>query len=156
MKQLFSFVRADLQSYQPRERPVQRDGFGTPFDDAGTPSGELHFPKSLFLLQPLFTAYELNPVATAAQMSVPVPEGLDIESWIVAPPREERTGPAVELSLGEKKVKKIKKGKEKAGNGGKVKPTKNKAKQEDGSIESEETAEDKEARNRVRSGANLH
>ncbi|KAJ1950821.1 AP-3 complex subunit delta, partial [Linderina macrospora] len=33
-------------------------------------------------LHSLFTMYELNPVSAAAQGKVPVPEGLDLESWI--------------------------------------------------------------------------
>ena len=40
------------------------------------------------LINPLFSAYELNSVNTAAQSSIPVPESLDLDVWIVPPPRE--------------------------------------------------------------------
>jgi len=53
-----------------------------------TPSEEPRFPKSLYLIQPLFSGYELNPVGTNAQASVAIPEGLDLDSWIVPPPLE--------------------------------------------------------------------
>src|SRR4051812_49154743 len=36
----------------------------------------------------LFLAYELNAVAPKAQSKVPVPEGLDLDTWIGAPPSE--------------------------------------------------------------------
>lgn len=66
------------------------------------------FPKSLYLIYPLFNAYELNPVAPAAQESVLVPEGLDLDAWIVPPPPD----PVLEIA---KKVKA--KGKERESNG---------------------------------------
>jgi len=67
---------------------------------------EPRFPKSLYLIQPLFSSYELNPVALHAQESVAVPEGLDLDEWFVPPPRE-----TVLDDLGEKEKKKTKKGK---------------------------------------------
>ena len=42
----------------------------------------------MLLINPLFSAYELNSVNTAAQSSIPVPESLDLDVWIVPPPRE--------------------------------------------------------------------
>ncbi|KAK2461539.1 hypothetical protein APHAL10511_006002 [Amanita phalloides] len=97
--QLFRFVEADLNSYHPRNSTL---GF--------VETDDLHFPKSLYLIQPLTTAYPLNPVANAAQASVPVPEGLDFDSWIVPPPPE----PAVNVSTDPvDRKKKSKKGKSK-------------------------------------------
>ena len=55
------------------------------FMDAGPsspPTSEPHFPKSLYLIQPLFATYPLNPVAPEAQASVAVPKGLDLNAWI--------------------------------------------------------------------------
>ncbi|KAJ7170232.1 Ap3d1 protein [Mycena filopes] len=92
--QLFSFINADLNAYRPK--PVDN-----PFAEA--------FPKSLYLLEPLHGAYELNPVALAAQASVPIPEGLDLDAWI---------------------ARKAKKGKAKEVNGTKVKSGKKKHKEE--------------------------
>ncbi|KAG0213882.1 AP-3 complex subunit delta [Mortierella sp. GBA30] len=42
-------------------------------------------PSILGSLYPLFFNQELNPVAPKAQKKVPVPEGLDLESWIHEP-----------------------------------------------------------------------
>jgi len=77
---------------------------------------EPRFPKSLYLIQPLFSAYELNPVALHAQESVPIPEGLDLDAWIVPPPPDSQ---ASEYGNGpeERKVRKSKKGKGKEPNG---------------------------------------
>lgn len=106
------FIRADLVSYRP---PVERS-FG--YDDAvGSSSNttEPDFPKSLFLIQPLSSTYELNTVAPSAQASVPVPEGLDLDAWIVPPPKEALGQPPdsdVEGVIAEmKKVKRVKKSK---------------------------------------------
>jgi AP-3 complex subunit delta-1 len=41
------------------------------------------YPKSLFLLQPLFTSHELNAVSAQAQDAVRLPEGLDLERDLV-------------------------------------------------------------------------
>ncbi|KAK0209103.1 adaptin N terminal region-domain-containing protein [Desarmillaria ectypa] len=105
--QLFRFIQADLDSHH----PVQETSFGeasSSFD----PIAEPRFPKSLYLIQPLFSVYQLNPVGAAAQESVPVPEGLDLDAWIVPPP------PKTSDELNSK-VKKSKKGKEKETNGAK-------------------------------------
>ena len=54
----------------------------------GSPSrtDELRFPKSLYLIQPLFSPYELNAVGATAQASVVPPDGLDLNAWFVEPP----------------------------------------------------------------------
>jgi len=81
-------------------------------DESMTLSDEPRFPKSLYLIHPLFSAYELNPVSIHAQASVAVPDGLDLDSWIVPPPREVLPQPRAEDDFdGEKKKKKSKKGK---------------------------------------------
>ncbi|KAF9105667.1 AP-3 complex subunit delta [Mortierella sp. GBA35] len=46
-------------------------------------------PAILGSLYPLFFNQELNPVAPKAQKKVPVPEGLDLESWIHEPVPEQ-------------------------------------------------------------------
>ncbi|KAK0217615.1 adaptin N terminal region-domain-containing protein [Armillaria nabsnona] len=107
--QLFRFIQADLDSHH----PIQE----TTFSEASSsfdPIAEPRFPKSLYLIRPLFSAYQLNPVGAAAQESVPVPEGLDLDAWIVLPPPKPSDG----LNG---KVKKSKKGKEKDTNGVKSK-----------------------------------
>jgi len=78
---------------------------------------EINFPKSLYLIQPLFSAYELNPVASHAQTSVPIPDGLDLDAWIVPPPREPVLSP--EKTTSEKKTSKRGTEKEKDVNGNK-------------------------------------
>jgi len=79
--QLFNFVRADLASHR-------LEGVST----VGVPSDETNespaYPRSLLLINPLSSAYELNSVNIAAQDSIPVPESLDLDAWIVPPPRE--------------------------------------------------------------------
>jgi AP-3 complex subunit delta len=83
-----------------------------------TESTEPHFPKSLFLIQPLFSAYPLNPVASTAQGSVPVPEGLDLDKWIVAPPPPSSpVGDGVHDELGKVRKSKKSRGKDKEANG---------------------------------------
>jgi len=122
------------------------------FDPVAEPS----FPKSLYLIRPLVSTYELGPVAPAAQASVPVPEGLDLDAWIVSAMQE----PLVddESHQVEKRVKKSKKGKEKETlNQTKAKGGKKKRK-EDSTMEAllpqdpEETAEERAERERVSFG----
>ena len=79
--QLFAFIRADLASF----RPDDDSTIGPPVNETGPYPA---YPKSLLLINPLFSAYDLNPVNTAAQDSIPVPESLDLDAWIVPPPRE--------------------------------------------------------------------
>ncbi|KAM5535884.1 hypothetical protein V8D89_010502 [Ganoderma adspersum] len=126
--QLFTFVRADLNAYKPQPRSnltyggessmslsLSAEGFGEPSSTVSpSPSSEPHFPKSLYLIKPLFGAYELNAVALSAQASVPIPDGLDLDAWIV-PFQEEPSlapGDAADEAL---EGKKGKKGKRKEG-----------------------------------------
>jgi AP-3 complex subunit delta-1 len=76
----------------------------------------------------LFTSHELNPVALIAQASVPIPEGLDLDAWIV-PSQQERV--IEEEAEDVRKAKKSKKGKGKEINGTKVKSGKRKQKDGD-------------------------
>lgn len=146
--QLFTFIKHDLAAYRPRENGLA-DVAASSFD----PIAEPGFPKSLYLIRPLVSSYELAPVAPAAQASVPVPEGLDLDAWFVPAMQE----PIVddESHVVGKKVKKSKKGKEKeTPNRTKVKGGKKKRK-EDSNIEElvpdepEETAEERAERERV-------
>ncbi|TFK68252.1 Adaptor protein complex AP-3 delta subunit [Pluteus cervinus] len=122
--QLFKFIQADINTFQPK--PYPNSGFSVPGPSSSfdpIPPSEPHFPKSLYLIQPLFNVYDLNPVARQAQASVPIPEGLDLDAWIVPPPPE----PEPEAEPSEPRVKKSKKGKEKEGvNGTKTKGSKKK------------------------------
>jgi AP-3 complex subunit delta-1 len=79
--QLFNFIRADLASHRPEEIST----VGVSSDEAKQGPA---YPRSLLLINPLFSAYELNSVNIAAQESIPVPESLDLDAWIVPPPRE--------------------------------------------------------------------
>ncbi|KDQ63013.1 hypothetical protein JAAARDRAFT_75593 [Jaapia argillacea MUCL 33604] len=115
---LFSFIRADLAAYRPTPKPDNGPDYReTAFSDINPT--EIRFPKSLFLIQPLSTAYELNPVALTAQASIGIPEGLDLDIWIVPPPKEvTKETHSHHGDVGEKhRVKKIKKGKGKEQNG---------------------------------------
>jgi AP-3 complex subunit delta len=152
--QLFNFIQADLNAH--RSKAQVSSEFSSPvpstsFDPIA--SSEPRFPKSLYLIQPLFSTYELNPVALTAQASVPVPDGLDLDAWIVPPPRE--VAPAGEESS-EKKVKRSKKGKGKEVDGTNIKNGRKKRNlEENGDLlipaEPEiETAEEQAERARVR------
>jgi len=77
---LFTFIQADLVSFHLEDPAV-----GTPVDNT---SQHPAYPKSLLLINPLFSTYELNSVNSAAQDSISVPEGLDLDVWIVPPPQE--------------------------------------------------------------------
>jgi AP-3 complex subunit delta-1 len=77
---LFTFIQADLVSFH-----LENPAAGTPIDNAGQHPA---YPKSLLLINPLFSPYELNSVNSAAQDSISVPEGLDLDVWIVPPPQE--------------------------------------------------------------------
>lgn len=83
------------------------DGFAEPSET------EPEFPKSLYLISPLTMSYELKPVAPMAQLSVPIPEGLDLDAWIVPPPPEEIGVISDDTQTRKKKGK----GKEKVENG---------------------------------------
>jgi AP-3 complex subunit delta len=112
---MFSLVKGDLDRFQPQKRPIaSQSGFGdefdnTPFamsDNGASPA----FPKSLLLFHRSFTAYSLRPIAKNAQSQVAKPEGLDLDLWIVPPPKR-----AVEnVHLHDEQTKRKKKGKAKA------------------------------------------
>lgn len=144
--QLFRFIQADLDAHRPK--PLTTPGSSSSFDS--DPTADPRFPKSLYLIQPLFSAYELNPVALAAQASVPVPEGLDLDAWIVAPPRE-----SAPEEPANRKVKKVKKGKGKEVNSNKTRSVKKRPQEEENDdllapVEAEiETAEERAERARV-------
>ncbi|KIJ53612.1 hypothetical protein M422DRAFT_222276 [Sphaerobolus stellatus SS14] len=145
--QLFAFINADVSSFKPKPKPIAPvyeidDGF----IDTPSPS-EPEFPKSLYLISPLTTAYELTPVAPEAQESVPVPDGLNLDMWIIPPPKEE----VVQNGVTEKKKKKGK-GKEKAENGvAKAKKRKDKSLRDSETLqEPEETPEEAAERERRR------
>jgi len=109
--QLFSFISADINSHLPNLRVASSSplpGSSSQSDGSPSRSDELRFPKSLYLIQPLFTHYELNPVATTAQASVVLPEGLNLDAWFVEPPPQ-LISQADDADLG--KPKKTKKGK---------------------------------------------
>ncbi|KAI0094397.1 Ap3d1 protein [Irpex rosettiformis] len=151
---LFSFVNADLQAFHPKSTSNDIDygedsssGFGVE-----TPSVEPRFPKGLFLVHPLFSTYELNPVAASAQASVPIPDGLDLDAWIVPPPKEEtEEAGGADGGADVVKVRKAKKGKGKAGIGGKTKKQKQVDLYEEEDVLSApvETEEEKAERERV-------
>jgi AP-3 complex subunit delta len=115
------------------------------------------YPKSLYLIQPLFAAHELNPVASSAQASVPVPDGLNLDEWFSLPPPEPAIQPE-EPGPTEKKLKK-KKGKEKDDSDGRRTSKKRKGKETElisnGDVltpmyDESELPEDEEVRARVR------
>ncbi|KAF8627249.1 hypothetical protein AX15_004456 [Amanita polypyramis BW_CC] len=108
--QLLRFIEADLNSFHPYNPSLDSsDGSAGDFITQTEP----HFPKSLYLIKPLSGTYSLNPVANMAQASVPVPEGLDLDTWIVPPPKESTMDELVEPTDRKKKGKKTKgKGKE--------------------------------------------
>jgi len=135
-------------------KPTQESGFSDPSAAAFDPVSEPSFPKSLYLMHPLFTSYELNPVASIAQASVPVPDGLDLDAWIVPSMQERVVDEQDDGDLTERKTKRSKRGKERESTSKtKVKGGKKKQKV-DGQLEElapqeEETAEEKAERERV-------
>ncbi|KAF8899233.1 Ap3d1 protein [Infundibulicybe gibba] len=105
--QLFNFIQADLHAHRPKSQPIATSSV---FDPIAT--NQPRFPKSLYLIQPLFAIHELNPVALNAQASVPIPDGLDLDAWIVPPPPEAKViEPSELLEKKGKSSKKVKKGK---------------------------------------------
>ncbi|KAI9632944.1 putative delta adaptin-like subunit of the clathrin associated protein complex [Dioszegia hungarica] len=87
-------IAADLGSHKPpisanataisTDIPGLEVGFGSSTGTGPAGAGDQpNYPKSLFLLQPLFTAHELNAVGSSAQAAVPIPEGLDLDRDIV-------------------------------------------------------------------------
>lgn len=110
--QLFNFISADINSFLPNMRVVSSSplpGSSSQLDGPPSRSDELRFPKSLYLIQPLVTPYELNPVATTAQASVVPLEGLNLDVWFVEPPSEVTS--YVQPDAEVVKTKRMKKGK---------------------------------------------
>lgn len=80
---LFQFIQADLAAHKPPRPDGAQDDMAELNDGFGAATNDPPYPKSLFLLQPLFTTYEMAPVAYKAQESVRIPEGLNLDSEIV-------------------------------------------------------------------------
>ncbi|EPS94094.1 hypothetical protein FOMPIDRAFT_93373 [Fomitopsis schrenkii] len=89
MVNLFTFVQADLAAYRPKtdagfDMSISLGaGFGDGFNEVGfgdAPSQDPGFPKSLYLIRPLFSAYELNAVAAEAQSLVEILEDLNLDA----------------------------------------------------------------------------
>ncbi|KIJ07920.1 hypothetical protein PAXINDRAFT_139610 [Paxillus involutus ATCC 200175] len=148
--QLFTFVKHDVASHRPGAENGYTDTASFSFDPVAEPS----FPKSLFLIHPLFSSYELGPVAPAAQGSVAIPDGLDLDAWIVPSMQESLDNDDDEVV--ERKVKKSKKGKEKEpSNRTKAKGGKKKRKEDAPPTElvpeePDETAEERAERERLK------
>jgi AP-3 complex subunit delta-1 len=87
ISQLFQFIEADLAAHKPPSAAAHQaeaiDGMDEGFASSSG-SNDPPFPKSLFLLQPLFTSYEMTSVAYKAQESVRIPDGVDLDTEIVA------------------------------------------------------------------------
>ncbi|KAH7105064.1 Adaptor protein complex AP-3 delta subunit [Auriculariales sp. MPI-PUGE-AT-0066] len=133
---LLSFLRADLAAHTPVSPPVARfkpatmdlDPAAYPFadsekdDDDPELAQNLKFPKSLLLLNPLFSSV----IGRTAAHPVPIPVGLDLDAWFVPPPK-----PAEDTYGVPKPKSKKSKGKERAATGddtGTTKPKKKKKK----------------------------
>ncbi|GBE77252.1 AP-3 complex subunit delta [Sparassis crispa] len=149
--QLFTFVRADLNAYKPK--PDNSLGLGESSTSIFDPivSTEPNFPKSLFLIRPLFDTYELNAVAPNAQASVPVPEGLDLDAWIIPPPKQVLNDiDEADGQITEPRHKKSRKGKGKDTGSSKVRGKKKAEQAENGTIAKPEveTAESRAERER--------
>lgn len=88
--QLLSFIEADLKNHKApvssQKKEAAIEGLEGGFEES-TPNGGSDdnppYPKSLFLLEPLYTSYELNAVAAQAQSSIRVPDGLDLDTEYV-------------------------------------------------------------------------
>ncbi|CAK5264345.1 unnamed protein product, partial [Mycena citricolor] len=139
--ELFTFVQADLNTHKPQAPTDSNNPFAGA--SASPSDNDLRFPKSMYLIHPLHDAYELNPVAALAQASVPIPEGLDLDVWFVAPPPEAARPDA------EAKARKVKKGKGKEINGGKLK-SKKKPKDADEDVDDHRVESAEEALERER------
>lgn len=89
LSQLYGFVNADLQGHFPppvassSSTPVPDDIQGGFEDSNHKSNSNPPYPKSLFLLQPLFTSHELNTLAYKAQEAVRIPEGLNLDVDVV-------------------------------------------------------------------------
>ena len=110
-----TLVKGDLDLFRPEARPIAAlPEFTNEFEDLpSVTSGNPVFPKGLLLVRRLVIAYSLRPVASNAQRQVAVPNGLNLDKWIVPPPKHRD-----DLEVDDKKRKKKKgKGKARAENG---------------------------------------
>lgn len=142
---LFAFISADLSQFRPR--PAESYAFASDSGDFESATTEPVFPKSLYLIHPMVSAYPLNPVASAAQANVPIPEGLDLDKWIVPPPKN--VVPTPTRGEEERGRRPKKKGKQKEINGKVKAKATNKPLQEDVLSPAPETEEDNAERERV-------
>lgn len=63
--------------------PGFENAFAEETKDGNNATSEPNYPKSLFLLRPLFTGYEMNSVGYKAQESVQLPDELDLDATLV-------------------------------------------------------------------------
>lgn len=91
IKGLLGFVKADLEHHVPPQSMIRRDsessipelGGGFEAEAKQTNQDEPPYPKSLYIFPPLSTSHPLNAVASYAQSSIPVPDGLDLDTDLV-------------------------------------------------------------------------
>lgn len=91
IKGLLGFVKADLEHHVPPQSAIRRDSESSiPELEGGfeaeakqTNQDEPPYPKSLYIFPPLSTSHPLNAVASYAQSSIPVPDGLDLDTDLV-------------------------------------------------------------------------
>ncbi|CEL53150.1 AP-3 complex subunit delta-1 OS=Mus musculus GN=Ap3d1 PE=1 SV=1 [Rhizoctonia solani AG-1 IB] len=151
--QLFRFIQADVVGFEARRSEAATNKSQQPSESEPTesepdvippetPASEPSYPKSMYLLQPLRLSFELNYVAPHAQSAVPVPEGLNLDSWIVPPPKIKHFH---EEEQPKKTKKKKTKGKEKEKERDPTKKRKSKKAEE-----INETPEEKAAREKAR------
>lgn len=163
MLQLFAFVKADISAHQ-----VKLQANVSASDESkSTAALEPVYPKSLFLVQPLH-ARILRPIPSDAAagtstskretkvIRVPIPEGLNLDAWIVPPPKsairlqdeDENAAPSTYMTSGKKK-----RGKEKT-DGSKVKAKSKSKKAKEGANDGDnlgggDSAEEQAAMTRV-------
>jgi len=136
-----------LSQFKPR--PTESFAFAGDSDGFESAVTVPEFPKSLYLIHPLVSTYPLNPVAPAAQANVPIPDGLDLDNWIVPPPKNVVPAPTTGEDERGRRPKK-RKGKKTEANGRVKEKAANKPLQEDVLILAPETEEEKAERERVR------
>lgn len=155
MLELFTFISADINSYRPGPDTISLGPTASSSAGELTHLEEPRFPKSLYLIHPLFTGYELNPVGINAQASVVIPGGLDLDSWIVPPPCEAEPQHVDDEKDGSGKKFRSKKGKGKDVGSGSATTSKKKKGKENGDptmlipADSKETLEESVQREKV-------
>lgn len=84
-------TRVESADQQPAESADSADPSHNPFASAAAPDSKSETPaqqgapKCLTLLHSLLFSYELRPLAAEAQAAVPVPDGLDLNTWVGQP-----------------------------------------------------------------------